>query len=104
MYPGPAIWLPISVETLEDETTVVVLCDASDPWIIKGDTAPSYDLTKGFLLERTLESVDGRLVLIESQRSHTECDATGAPVGRFDPVPVPRESISEGDIIAPPTE
>jgi hypothetical protein len=103
VYPGPAILLPISVETMEDETTVV-LCDASDPWIIQGDTAPSYDLTKGFLLEYTLESVDGRFVLMSSKSSLTECDATGAPVGRFDPVPVPRESISENDVIAPPSE
>jgi hypothetical protein len=104
VYPGPAIWFPMSVETKEDHTIVVLLCDASDKWIIQGDTAPSYDLTRGFVLEYTLEAVDDHLLLIEETSSLTPCDATGAPVGRFDPVPVPPESISESDVVPPPSD
>jgi hypothetical protein len=97
--PGPSIWMPLSVEEGDDGTIAVVVCDASDHWIIETGVEPSYDLTDAFELTVLLERDGDRLVVADKQVSLNECDATGAPIGRFDPTPVPPSEITS--VVAP---
>lgn len=98
--PGPSIWLPVSVEEVAGGNVTVVVCDASDHWIIEAGVTPEYDLTDGFLLTILLEREGDRLLMADKQVTLDECDATGAPVGVFEPVPVPPEEITE---VSPPS-
>lgn len=93
--PGPSVWQPVSVDGTE-----LVVCDASDDWYTDSGHSAAYELTSGFLLTITLEqNAAGALVLADKQPSLDECDATGAPIGRFDPVPVVPKTITSA--IAP---
>ena len=100
VQPGPSIWLPVSVTPSAGGGSVVVVCDASDEWFVTAEHEPTYDLSQGWLLAMTVESSDdGRLVLSDRQISTDACDATGAPVGVFDPAPTLLVTITEADVV-----
>ena len=107
-YPGPSILLPISVEpnAAGDGGAVIEFCDASGPFIITESQAVArYDVTQGHPSTWTLETdpVSGVLEVVDKRGSQASCDASGAPVGRFDPAPERRESIEASDVRAPLT-
>lgn len=101
VYPGPSIWQPISVETDGAGAAVVVVCEVTRGWVIRAGEEPSFDLESGTELTIELEPGDDGIVVSNSTGSTKACDATGAPIGRFDPVPVPPESITADDVILP---
>lgn len=88
-YPGPAILLPLEVvENAAGDGATVTFCDASGPYLITANRAEGeYHLTDGTLTTWTLETEGGVLQVGDKVGSAQECDATGAPVGRFDPQP-----------------
>jgi len=98
MVPGPSVLLPIDVVEESDGATVR-FCDASSDWFVSdGHPEADFDLAKGVVTEFRLTG-DG---LLDSRSpSTTACDATGAPVGRFDPVPQLPTSITEADVRPP---
>ncbi|MCU1406041.1 MAG: hypothetical protein JWQ43_2344 [Glaciihabitans sp.] len=111
LYPGPPIWLPISVEQngTGDGATIVV-CDASATgWAITRESpSATYDLSVGVIRNITMETMDDSGQLrYTSSGTNTPCDATGAPVGRFKPAPVVPDEITADDVQRPlvePTE
>jgi hypothetical protein len=98
--PGPSIWLPVSVEEAADGNITVVVCDASDHWIIEADVAPEYDLADAFLLTIVLERDGDSLLMADKRVSLEQCDATGAAVGVFEPAPIPPMEIAA---VSPPS-
>jgi hypothetical protein len=105
MFAGPAILLPLDVNVNESgDGAEVLFCDASVDWTISKEfPEPAYDLTAGQELTITLVTDDrGNLVFESEDRGGADCDATGAPVQRFDPAPVPPDSLSPDDVIPPP--
>jgi hypothetical protein len=101
VWPGPKVWMPISVTPTADGSQVL-FCDASrDWWVSKGHKA-SYDLAKGLLLKVDLvKDAKGRLTVSSDTPVDNYCDATGAPVQKFDPAPTLPKTIGSGDSIPP---
>lgn len=102
ILPGPSVWLPLGVTPVGGGATVDV-CDASKNWVITaGHETPTYDLAAGTKLTIDLvKDSSGAIVLAERRPSTEECDATGALVQRFDPVPTLPKSITAGDVRGP---
>ena len=105
MFPGPSILLPLEVtENAAGDGADVLFCDASVDWAVSQEfPEPAYDLENGEELVITLVTDERGNVVFESEdRRGTPCDATGAPVQRFDPAPtVPDGPISLDDVTPP---
>ena len=101
-YPGPGLWQPISVTPDAEGGAEVVVCNASEGWIFEDGGEPTYDLAQGLELIVFIVDDDGTLRADEFRRTGVACDATGAPVGRFDPAPQLRDSITEDQVVPPP--
>ena len=90
-YVGPPIMLPLALTELEDGGAEVTFC-VVDHWTIDArKTQASYDFADGTTRVYTVEkdADGGNLVLTGWQGLSEPCDATGAPVGRFDPPVAP---------------
>jgi hypothetical protein len=105
MFPGPSIWLPLSVEETEGvEGADITICNASVDWAVSAEfPEPAYELTNGTILHVSVTTDDrGNLVWASEAELGEACDATGAPVQRFDPAPeVPDGPISIEDVTPP---
>ena len=103
-YPGPSILLPISVEpNAAGDEAELTFCNASGRFqLTAGETEPEYSLPNGRLVTWTMVTSDEgvRVVTIQSN-STEECDATGAPVEVFDPLPTVPEKLSLADARPP---
>ena len=106
MFPGPSIWLPLEVSVNEaGDGAEVRFCDASVDWAVSAEfPEPAYDLANGEELVITIVTGDsGDLVFGGEERRGGSCDATGAPVQRFDPQPaIPDGPIVIEDVTPPP--
>lgn len=104
-FAGPSILLPLEVHENEaGDGADVLFCDASVDWAMTSEfPEPAYDLESGETLTITIitDPETGNLVFGGEDRTGESCDATGAPVGRFDPQPTIRDSISLDDVTAP---
>lgn len=105
VFPGPSIRLPLEVrENATGDGADVVFCDASVDWAMTAEfPEPAYDLEAGETITITVvtDPDTGDLVFGSEDRTGEPCDATGAPIGRFDPQPVIPDSISLEDVTAP---
>ena len=106
VYPGPSVLLPIAVTEAPDGLSAEVeFCDASALWLDEAageGTDEAAALADGRSAIFTMSKDDDGQILIEDrQGSTTVCDATGAPVGRFDPAPVAPDSVTEEDVRGP---
>jgi hypothetical protein len=103
--PGPDIWLPVSVTPKpQDDTATILICRVQQDWIIeKTHPKATFDLSDGSLYTITIgpHENSGSAVYQGEMPNGDECDATGAPVDRFDPAPVAPESVSDRDITEP---
>jgi hypothetical protein len=103
-YPGPAVWLPLAVEESDDGSRAVVrVCAASDSWLLTADGETPFDITEGHELELEVanDPKSGKVLVLSRAELLTECDATGAPVGRFEPKPDVPERLTESEVRAP---
>lgn len=105
MFPGPSIWLPLEVSPTDDGGGAdLVFCNASVDWAVSAEfPEPAYDLTNGTVLNISLTTDDrGNIVWNGEADQGTPCDATGAPVQRFDPAPVVPDTPISLDDVTPP--
>ena len=86
-YVGPAIMLPLDIAELPGGGAEVTFC-VVDHWTIDAkQSTVSYDFAAGETRSYTVEKdpTTGRLVQTDWQGLSIDCDATGAPVGVFQP-------------------
>lgn len=86
-YVGPPIMLPLSITELDGGGAEVTFC-VVDYWQIDAKKSEAtYDFSDGETRVYTVEhdDVTGNLVETDWQGLKQDCDASGAPVGRFDP-------------------
>ncbi|WP_309617791.1 hypothetical protein [Salinibacterium sp.] len=96
VYPGPSVMQVVSVVSDGPDSATVTFCDGSDYWI-EGAPALTDGRPRAFYMAR-----DGSTILFSSSSiSFTVCDASGAPVGRFDPVPTELGVLTKADVRAP---
>jgi len=104
VYLGPALWQPVEVRAT-DRGADVVVCDASAHWYLQRDhtTRSTEDLEDGLGAVIELEAAaDGRLLVAGQsfEGAVDGCDATGAPIGRFEPAPELPERVDA--VVRPP--
>jgi hypothetical protein len=104
--PGPDIWLPVDVTpNAAGDGADIVVCRVQKDWILSADHAEAtFEITDGRLYTQSIvtDEASGRLVYDgDSPEPGDDCDATGAPVERFTPVPEIPKEITEGDITKP---
>ena len=98
VWPGSRILLPLEVELVDENHAIVRFCGASDYW----QDEDASRLSKGFIstseMVRTEDGIRESDVMLTLDR----CDATGAPIARFDPAPRPLGPLIDADVIPPP--
>jgi hypothetical protein len=97
-WPGPAILLPLEVEVRDAVHVTVRFCDGSDYWIDEDASRLARGVLGTVSLERTADGIRRT----SRSTSRDRCDATGAPIARFDPAPVPLGPLTEDDVVPPP--
>ena len=97
--PGPPVLFPLSID-VAGETTVVTFCEARGYW----ENEDPATLITGREAKVSVVRLDGKLQVVSRSGGGEACDATGAPIARFDPAPEPLGMITEGDVVPPPTE
>ncbi len=106
MFPGPSIRLPLEVHPTDDGGGAdLIFCDASVDWAISAEFPdPAYDLTNGTILHVSITTDErGNRVFQGEAMQGESCDATGAPVQRFDPAPVLPDGPITFDDVTPPS-
>jgi hypothetical protein len=86
-YVGPPIMLPLAITELDGGGAEVTFC-VVDHWQIDAKKSEAtYDFLNGETRRYTVEKdpETGNFVETDWQGMSQDCDATGAPVGRFDP-------------------
>ena len=105
MFAGPSIRLPLEVvENDAGDQATIRFCDASVDWAISKEfPEPSYDLKNGqeMLVLVVVDDATGDLVWGGEQVGGAACDATGAPVQKFDPQPMVPERLALDDVTPP---
>lgn len=97
IWPGPPVLLPLGVDILDEDHAKVTFCDGSDYWVDQDESRLSQGVIATTTLVRTADGVRREY----DATSRTSCDATGAPIARFDPAPQPLGPITEADVIPP---
>ena len=79
------------------------MCSASDEWLITADGETRYDLLNGreVTFEMVFNPQTDHVIVLSTRTREGVCDATGAAIGRFDPVPEPPAKVTEADVRAP---
>jgi len=101
---GPAVVQPLSVEPDGAGSVTVTVCDASQNWWFSDDHEPTVDLSAGNPLVYTLSEADDAPVVQSVSGASGDCDATGAPIGRFDPAPEVPAEIDPDSLVRPPRD
>ncbi|MCU1404298.1 MAG: hypothetical protein JWQ43_601 [Glaciihabitans sp.] len=105
VFPGPAIRLPLEVvENSAGDGATITYCEVRDNWLLSADSSDTrLDLSAGTMLTVDIVTKESTGELVEAREvaSSDACDATGAAVGRFDPVPDVPEALDENDVRFP---
>ena len=104
MAAGPAVVQPLSVEPDGAGSVMVTVCDASQNWWLSDEHEPTVDLEAGNPLVYSLSDGDDAPVVQSVSGASGDCDATGAPLGRFDPAPEVPAEIDPDSLVRPPRD
>lgn len=97
LWPGPSILLPLEVDVTDEDHASVRFCDGSDYWIDEDESR----LQNGVVAISQLVRTDDGIREHDSSLTVERCDATGAPIARFDPALQPLGPIAKADVVPP---
>ncbi|MCU1404300.1 MAG: hypothetical protein JWQ43_603 [Glaciihabitans sp.] len=105
VFPGPAIRLPLEVvENAAGDGADITFCEASYNWLLTADrpqTRPELSAGSIVTVQIGTSAQSGELVEMSDSGSNQDCDASGAAVGVFIPVPDIPETLTEDDVRMP---
>jgi hypothetical protein len=101
VFLGPEVWQPLSV-TPTAKGADLLICDVWSGWYLAKGHPAKLDLKSAFRETIHLVRSGDRYLVDSRDLTRDRCDATGAPIGRFKPVPELPGDVSKSDVVEPP--